>query len=39
MELESYELTTDEDKSEFLFFSEGPRGRIKKVVRFKQVTV
>jgi len=38
MEQERYDI--DKDKNDFVywFFSEGPRGRIKKAVRFRHMT-
>jgi hypothetical protein len=32
MELESYDFLAEGDKNEYVFYSEGPRGRLKKVI-------
>ena len=39
MNLDSYPLTTDIHHEAFEFFSEGPKGRIKKVVLFQKIGV
>ena len=37
MELERYELSTDIYGFEYFFYSEGPKGRIKKIITFRHV--
>jgi hypothetical protein len=37
MELEKYDVIRDIDNLDFEFYSEGPRGKIKKVVKFTQI--
>ena len=37
MNLERYEYKSSPDHKEYIFFSEGPKGRIKKIVRLQQI--
>lgn len=37
MNLERYPVKADDDFKQFEFFSEGPKGRIKKVIKFQEV--
>jgi hypothetical protein len=37
MELESYEVEKNADKSDYFFYSQGPIGRIRKVIRFRRI--
>ena len=38
MDLERYDLNEYDENTFFEFFSEGPNGRIRKVVRFQKIT-